>query len=973
MKTPILTTTLAALLLTHASLQAALFTWNGGSFFGSEWTRTGNWTGGVVPPSDGTADLFFAGSTRIDAEATSAWSIKSLAFAGNAGDFDIQGSTLTIGSGGVTTSAATQQDIFNAIILGAAQTFRTAGNFSLVFNSTVNTNGNLLTVDAAQGNVLFFGVISGSGGLTKTGASALRLNGTLANLYSGATTVNAGSLELGKTAGVNAIAGALNVNGAASVVWQASNQIANTSAVTLTGNSVLNLNGFSDSFGSLSLTTSTVQTGAGVLTLGGNVVSPAAGFSQITGALDLGGAQRTFDVGNSGLEKDITVSATIANGSILKTGAGTLHLSGANTFAGGVTVSVGELMVSGTSAAGTGTLTLSTGGAIRSEFSTASLANPVAISGDATYGGIRNLTFSGDATMNGSRVLNVTNSNQTIFSGIISSNAALGGLTKTGSGTLTFSGPNANLYVGSTFVNDGLLILGKTAGVTAILAALTIGDGTHAATVQLNASNQIANSSSVFINTGGRFELNNFSEQIAGLTLNSATVNGGIGVLTLGGNVSVAAPTTTSILSSEINLGGATRTFTVADGPMTPDLNAAREISNGGIVKEGAGSLSLGSSDTFAGGLTVNAGEVALGSDTSAGTGALVLNDTAAVRSIEGPITLANVLTIGGNITVSGAQAITFGGTTTLTGSRVITTTNTQLTSLNGPIGQDAAGRGLVKAGIRTLSLGGTVANTFSGVAMVNEGTLLLNKPAGVNAIAAATFIVGDGIGGSQVDVVRLLASNNIGNATPVTVRASGLLDLNNHDETIPSLMLEAGVVFTGTGLLTVTGPIDVLVASNSAIIDGHLSLGGGTRTINVANGSGTFDIFIDASVENGSITKTGAGLLAFTGLQTYSALLAQVGTTKLFTPLGTGTSTVNVTPTGASATVAFNTSQTLAALSIGNGGMVILDAEPVPAPPPSFEESALAETQAVPEPGVVALLIAGLCLPLSRRCRTNR
>ena len=464
MNSRILPTTLAAFLLAHAPLHAALFTWDGGSLFGPEWTRTGNWTGGVVPPSDGTADLFFAGSTRLDAEANAAWSIKSLAFAGNAGHFDIQGSTLTIGSGGVTTSAATQQDVSNAVILGVAQTFRTAGNFALVFNSTVNTNGNLLTVDAAQGNVLFFGVISGSGGLTKTGASTLRLNGTVANLYSGATTVNAGSLELGKTAGVNAIAGALNLSGSASVVWQAGNQIANTSAVSLTAFSVLNLNGFSDSIGSLSLSAGTVQTGAGVLTLNGNVVSAATNVAQITGALDLGGAQRTFDVANNvAIEKDLIVPATIANGSLLKNGVGTLFLGGANTFAGGATVSGGELMVGNASAIGTGTLTLATGGAIRSDSSAVTLTNPVTISGDATYSGIRDLTFSGAATMNGSRILNVTNSNQTIFSGVISSNAALGGLTKTGSGTLTFSGPNANLYVGSTLVNDGLLILAATA------------------------------------------------------------------------------------------------------------------------------------------------------------------------------------------------------------------------------------------------------------------------------------------------------------------------------------------------------------------------------------------------------------------------------------------------------------------------------------------------------------------------------
>ena len=937
--TRILTGALAAFLFGNTSLKAANFTWDGGAFLGdNDWSNSTNWSTNTAPPSDGTADLSFAGSTRLNAEADAAWSIKSLAFAGNAGAFDIQGSPLTIGSGGVTTNSATQEDIFNNIILAAAQTFRAAGNFALVLNGTVSNSGHLLTVDTAQGNVLFFGVISGAGGLTKIGADTLRFNGAAANLYSGATTVNAGTLELAKTGGVNAIAGPLNVSGSGtSVVLFGNNQITNTSAVTLTGASVLNLNGFSDQIGSLTLSASTVQTGAGTLTLGGNVVSAAASLSLISGALDLAGAQRIFDVGNNaGLDKDFTISATIANCSILKTGAGTLFLSGANTFAGGVTLSAGELMVSGTSAAGTGPLIINAGTAIRSEFSAASLPNAVTLNGDATFPGIRNLTFSGPATFVGSRTLNVTNSAQTIFSGSVVTDALLSSVTKTGSGTLTFSGPTANSYLGSTIVNDGRLILGKTAGVTAVPSTLTIGNGTTNATVELAASNQIANGSNVFINAGSRLELENFSETIGALTLNSGSVFGGVGVLTLGGNVTVTVPGATSLIANPLNLGGATRTFHVSDGAGTVELNMLGEVSNGAIVKEG--------------------------------TGALILNDGVRVRSNEQPIVLANLLTIGGNITVSGAEEIAFGGVTTLTGTRTITTTNTQLTSLNGVIGQDAAGRGIVKAGVGTLSLGGSAANTFTGLTMVNEGTLLLNKTVGVNAVAGSTFIVGDGAGGSQADIVRLLASNQIGNATPVTVNNSGLLDLNNFDDTISSLMLDRGTVETDSGLLTVVGPIDVLAGNGNANIHGHLSLGGGVRTITVADGSSSLDLIIDATIENGSIVKAGAGELAITNTQTYSALLAQAGATILFTPLGTGTSTVNVTPSGASATVNFSTSQTLAALTIGNGGVVNVFEQSAPAPPLPFDELVSSPTQPVPEPGALSLLLLGTALLGLRR-----
>ena len=968
MKPRILTAAIATFLFGNAPSMAANFTWDGGAFLGSEWTRANNWTGGVVPPSDGTASLQFAGSARLDADANAAWSILSLSFAGNAGHFVIQGSPLTIGSGGVTTNAAVQQDISNNIVLGAAQSFRTAGNFALGFSGTVSNSGHLLTVEAVAGNVFLSGVVSGTGGLKKIGQDTLRLDGALGNIYSGTTTVLTGVLELAKTGGVIAVPGALDASGGTTrVVLLASNQIANGAAVTLTSGATLDLNGFSDLIGSLSLTTGTVKTGAGTLFLGGNIVSPAAGFSEITGAIDLNGA-RTFDVGNSALEKDLAVPATIANGSIVKTGAGTLFLGGANTFAGGVTVNAGELMVRGTSGAGTGPVVINAGTAIRSEFNPATLPNAVTIAGDADFTGIRDLTFSGATTLSGSRTLNVTNSAQTIFSGSFAPDTLLSTVTKTGSGTLTFSGATANSYVGSTIVKDGRLLLGKTAGVTAIPSTLTIGDGTHQASVDLAANEQIANTSDVFIHAGSRFNLLNFSETISALTLNSATVFAGAGTLTIGGNVNVTAATATSVISGDLNLGGATRIFTVADAAGTVELNMAGVVSNGGVIKEGAGALVLATSNTFAAGLTVNAGEVSFGSDTSAGTGALILNDTARVRSNEGPILVPNVLTIGGNITVSGSEQIAFGGATTLTGTRTITTTNTQTTSINGAIGQDAAGRGLVKAGLRTLSLGGAAANTFTGLTMVNEGTLLLAKTGGVNAIVGSTFIVGDGTGGGQADRVQLLAPNQIGNATPVTVRSSGFLDLNNFDETIPSLGLEGGEASSGNGLLTVTGPIDALASNLSAIIGGHLSLGGGVRTITVANGSGEFDMFINATLTDGSITKAGAGTLAITSTQSYSALLAQAGTTKLFTPLGTGTSTVNVTPSGASATVNFNTSQTLASLTIGNGGVVNLATEPAPAPPLPFDELASAPAQGVPEPGALILLMLGALLCVKER-----
>src|SRR5207249_3153400 len=99
--------------------------------------------------------------------------------------------------------------------------------------------------------------------------------------------------------------------------------------------------------GGLALTAANLSsTGAGSLLLGGDVASNAAGTaSTIAGTLDLGGTARTFIVANGAAANDLRVSAVLTNGSVVKTGAGQLRLTGANTYAGPTTVSGGNLLV----------------------------------------------------------------------------------------------------------------------------------------------------------------------------------------------------------------------------------------------------------------------------------------------------------------------------------------------------------------------------------------------------------------------------------------------------------------------------------------------------------------------------------------------------------------------------------------------------------------------------------------------------
>jgi autotransporter-associated beta strand protein len=95
--------------------------------------------------------------------------------------------------------------------------------------------------------------MGGTGGYVKAGAGTQVFSGASANTYSGTTTVSGGTLEVSKTSGVNAIAGNVTVNSGATLLLSSSDNVANTSAVTLSGGTISRGNGVSETFGALTL------------------------------------------------------------------------------------------------------------------------------------------------------------------------------------------------------------------------------------------------------------------------------------------------------------------------------------------------------------------------------------------------------------------------------------------------------------------------------------------------------------------------------------------------------------------------------------------------------------------------------------------------------------------------------------------------------------------------------------------------
>ena len=225
-------------------------------------------------------------------------------------------------------------------------------------NSITVKSGGTLTLGTGGGNATYYyGSFGGPGTVVLAGNGNVNsgwtdnwFEGATANTLSGAVFVQAGMLNLQKTAGVNAIGTAgvtVGSNGnAAEVVRRAGNQINGTAAVTLlsggnvnvsdgaTGSGQLWLNSYSDTFAGLQ------DTGGS----GSAVVENQASFSASTLTLSPS-AGSSFNFGGRIRDSSSSGMGTVA---IVMNGPGQQILGGANTYSGGTTVNGGTLTMNGT-------------------------------------------------------------------------------------------------------------------------------------------------------------------------------------------------------------------------------------------------------------------------------------------------------------------------------------------------------------------------------------------------------------------------------------------------------------------------------------------------------------------------------------------------------------------------------------------------------------------------------------------------
>jgi autotransporter-associated beta strand protein len=255
---------------------------------------------GTTTVSEGTLEIQNANALGSTAAGTSVSSGATLKMWSNTG-FTTAAEALTIngsgvgGSGGALRNEGGNNTFAGAITLGSASRIdaNTGTTLTLdVASGSAITGTHNLTLGGAGNIIVADAIATSTGTLTKDGAGTLTFSGNDANTYTGLTTVSGGTLQLNKTAGVNAIAGAVTVNSGAVLLLSASNQVDSGAGdtVTLSGGTIQRASGVSEVFGNLNVTS------ASTINFGGTAQSNFLEFGSVTGGSNL--TVSNFLIGN---------------------------------------------------------------------------------------------------------------------------------------------------------------------------------------------------------------------------------------------------------------------------------------------------------------------------------------------------------------------------------------------------------------------------------------------------------------------------------------------------------------------------------------------------------------------------------------------------------------------------------------------------------------------------------------------------
>ena len=749
-----------------------------------------------------------------------------------AGTTNISAGTLALVGSGILGSGATTIQSNGTLQVGN-------GTTSGIIPSGLSSisNSGLIAFDQASGTSWTVSdSLSSTGGLIQMGSgSTVILTGS--NTYTGATTVSAGTLQVGNgTSGNLAATTAISVASGATLLLNEVSGSTFGNAVTDAGTVNFAQSGTLTATGIISSTGAVIQSGSGTTTLTrANTYTGTTTITSGTLQLNSGGT-----INNS---SNITDNGTLAyNNSAVNTAA---------LVSGSGSISVGTASSTGTTLQLTSTLGVA--GALR-----VYSGNVLDLNG---YSSPNEITISGTGISNGGALINsnatagsqsgaVTLAGATSIGG--SGNFTIGGviggayaLTKVGTNTITLSG--ANTYSGGTTVSGGTLKAGASSG------SGNSPFGTGDVTVNGVSSGNLAT-----VDLNGKTISNNIS-----MSSNASLVNNATGSAVLTGALTLLADTSTStVANGSLTLGsivGNNHTFRFDGGAGSSYVQAgvASNLSAYTLVLPTTGNLTLNGavtvngtvriqSGTHVGNIAINAALQATGSNgiwldgnitqTAALTaGELYLNGNAVLTNTANNVSLLTADTIA-NLTYVNANALTVGSSSTFGSSGVNATGSVNISTQTGNL---------------TLTQAVSTSSTATNAVVLNAASTVAAGTATGGNILVSGGTVSVGSGGRAV-----LYTGSIANSTGVTAlvgSGSGNFRYNSNASSQGyTLALGAGVsaVYREQPSLTVTaannnityGTAPTLSASSNGVngdTDAQI-FGSNTPTFNVTGNTST-------------------------------------------------------------------------------------------------------------------------------------
>jgi autotransporter-associated beta strand protein len=861
--------------------------------------QTGSNAISLTPPATGTgnvATLNIGNITRTTG-ATTTFAATGLggSFTGTGQIFltNVNGSAITLSNGilgGWATAGATTATADNWATLAPAQTVNTVTTQGST-TVTVGSTSQMVVGQAVSGTNFAPGttIASITGPSTFTVSLAPLATGSISTTFG-----NSGVVPL-NSAAYTAITATGTVSGATNPTGNYSIQVNSATAVTLAagGNTVNSL----QIAPSGTTAAQVLDLGAGtlVVTTGGILRTSTNSATQTiqNGTLTAGtsgvGGELFFQLNNT--TNALTAAVTIADNGVgavtlVKTGAtgvnSLLTLTGNNTYSGGTIVDTGTLTLSTAGANGTSTVAIPAGAGTNGSLTASGFSLEINNGAAVTETLLGEIAQTASVLINGGGTLTMAGTSNTLAS--LTFNNSLGGtgtptvavgtlLTLSGANAITVSDDNlastptisgTNLAfsnaTGATNIStsglsaDDLIISAPIQTVTSTSGLNKVGPGslvlaaantfTNTAGLTLSNGTLILNNAAALGNAANPLNIGNASP----VNTVPLTIMAGSAALTLGTNpVKVnqdftfggTASTNNLTIPGTVNLGAVNRNITVSSPQVTATITGA--VSSTAVptalTKQGPGILKLSSAtnNLGGGGIMVAGGVLQVGNAAAIPTSSLLTIGTGTEFDVAGTANVVLQQFAGtGQITDSGAAA-----TLIVNGTSAADVTTNQNNTFNGVITGPLA---LTKVGVGTLTLQGSVSNTYTGKTTVNSGTLALDNSLGQAITGSGTGTKVAGSADIQVLGGTLLweGNNQLNTAGASTVSinlTSGQINLAGFTETIFDFTNSGGTFVTGNNAhLTANDPTwsggTNTLSPGSVSNFGVLTISGGTNTV---------------------------------------------------------------------------------------------------------------------------------------------